>query len=344
MSASLASAVIPTEVSGLALTVALCTHNPRRDYLDQTIAGLQSQTLNTASWEFLLVDNASTQGSVKANDWSWHPSGSLLLEPKLGLTHARLRAMSTAKAELMVFVDDDNLLTPDYLEQVLEIAHAWPLLGVFGGAIEPEFDIPPPDWTRPYWQFLAIREVDQARWSNQVTTPDMVPYGAGFCLRRSIWETYLSKVVNDPVRLALGRTGSSLASAEDVDIWYEALSLGMGAGLFPQLRLKHLIPPGRLQPDYLLRLVESNQYCLRLLAHVRRLIPESETKGRPTWRRWLNCLRQEFQLLHQPPFERSFRRAWGRGLDRADRDAMRLLGDVSPKVKSQAHIQADSAL
>jgi glycosyltransferase involved in cell wall biosynthesis len=313
------------------ISVALCTHNPRRDYLEQTLAGLRQQTLTTGCWEFLLVDNASAAGCLTEGDWAWHPAGRLLAEPTLGLTHARLRAMGAAKAELLLFVDDDNALAPDYLEQALAIARGWPMLGIWGGDIQPDFDEDPPAWTRPYWQFLALRDVSQPRWTNQASTPDMVPYGAGFCLRRSVWEAYQKKVVHDPVRLALGRTGTSLASAEDVDLWHECLELGLGVGLFPQLRLRHLIPPGRLDGDYLLRLVESNQYCLRLLSHVRSrcLLP---TDGGHGWRGWLKRLREEVRLAGLPEFEKQFRRAWRRGVARADQDAQGLLRATPPEV------------
>ena len=48
---------------------------------------------------------------------SWHPNGRHVREDELGLTPARLRGVAEAVAELLVFVDDDNILDPDYLEQ-----------------------------------------------------------------------------------------------------------------------------------------------------------------------------------------------------------------------------------
>jgi glycosyltransferase involved in cell wall biosynthesis len=43
------------------VSVILCTHNPRPDYLDRVLASLRGQTLPAEQWEFLLVDNASRQ-------------------------------------------------------------------------------------------------------------------------------------------------------------------------------------------------------------------------------------------------------------------------------------------
>lgn len=310
----------------LKLSVALCTHNPRRDYLDRTLAGLQQQSLGKEHWEFLLVDNASEVGNVCETDARWHSQGRILKEAVPGLTHARLCAMAAARADILLFVDDDNVLDPDYLLNAVQIGEQWPQLGVWGGAIKPEFDETPAEWTVPYWKYLAIREVKCARWSNQDDTPDMVPYGAGLCMRRAVMEKYSMSVRSDPIRLALGRTGTSLASAEDVDIYCEALNMGFGAGLFPELRLLHLIPPRRMQPDYLLRLVESNQYCLSLLGYVRN---PGAIHGRGSWlariKKGILRFAQELRLLGKPAFERQFRLAWGRGMERAHRDAIKLV-------------------
>jgi hypothetical protein len=43
------------------LSVILCTHNPRPDYLSRVLASLRGQTLPAEQWEFLLIDNASRQ-------------------------------------------------------------------------------------------------------------------------------------------------------------------------------------------------------------------------------------------------------------------------------------------
>jgi glycosyltransferase involved in cell wall biosynthesis len=41
------------------LSVIICTHNPRKDYLERVLKALQEQTLPSESWELLLIDNAS---------------------------------------------------------------------------------------------------------------------------------------------------------------------------------------------------------------------------------------------------------------------------------------------
>lgn len=39
------------------ISVIICTHNPRSDYFEKVLNALKAQTLSTAQWELLLVDN-----------------------------------------------------------------------------------------------------------------------------------------------------------------------------------------------------------------------------------------------------------------------------------------------
>ena len=92
-----------------------------------------------------LVDNASKQPLAETWDISWHSRGKHVREDELGLTAARLRGIHESNGELLVFVDDDNLLAPDFLDQATAISAQCSVLGVFGvGLFEPEFEIHPP--------------------------------------------------------------------------------------------------------------------------------------------------------------------------------------------------------
>src|SRR5215472_13106955 len=99
------------------VSVVICTHNPREDYLKRVLEALQVQTLPIEQWELLLVDNASKESLDGKWDLTWHPKARCIRENQLGLTPARLRGIREAHADVLVFVDDDNLLASDYLEQ-----------------------------------------------------------------------------------------------------------------------------------------------------------------------------------------------------------------------------------
>ncbi|MFW5883473.1 MAG: glycosyltransferase, partial [Verrucomicrobiota bacterium] len=235
------------------ITVIICAHNSRETYLRRTLEGLQAQTLSTQDWELVLVDNASSPPLSERFSVDWHPQGWLVLEPEAGLTKARLRGIAEAKGELLIFVDDDNVLAEDYLEtaQRLMATHRW--LGAIGGALYPEYEVPPPE---PFFneQLLAIRRPKESRWSNVLSDWESQPWGAGLVIRKVVCEAYQETVGRDPRRHLFGRKGNSLSSAEDIDMVYHCHPLGMGFGVFTELSLTHLIPKERLEADYLNRL------------------------------------------------------------------------------------------
>src|SRR6476646_7750846 len=111
------------------LSVIICTHNPRSDYFARCLEGLRTQSLPRNAWELILVDNRSDEPLANGVDVSWHPAARIVREETLGLTPARLRGIREAAGDLLVFVDDDNILDPNYLDQAVRIAEERSFLG-----------------------------------------------------------------------------------------------------------------------------------------------------------------------------------------------------------------------
>jgi glycosyltransferase involved in cell wall biosynthesis len=249
-------------------SVIICTHNPRSNYLHRVLEALRAQTLSTDRWELFLVDNASPQALSFESELLWHPNARCIREDELGLTAARLRGISEAKGNILVFVDDDNVLAPNYLEETLNIARDWPLLAVWGGTIKGEFEAQPEPWMEPWLAYLGLREVSKPLWSNNADDWHAQPCGAGMCVRAVVAKSYAKQVAAEPMRRRLGRVGGVLLSCEDADIIQTSCDLGYGFGSFPRLALTHLIPKSRVRADYLVRLMEgitASQVVLRYL-------------------------------------------------------------------------------
>jgi glycosyltransferase involved in cell wall biosynthesis len=293
----------------LNLSVIICTHNPRRDYLERVLQALKSQTLSKKIWELLVIDNASNQLLSSDIDLSWHPQARHFREEQLGLTPARLRGIQEATAEILVFVDDDNVLDSDYLEVALRISKDWSTMGAWGGQTIPEFEERPPDWTKPYWGYLAIREFERDSWSNLLHQYQTIPCGAGLCVRRTVAEKYTHLVRNDPRRLNMGRKGELLLSCEDSDLAFTACDMGLGTGQFTSLKLTHLIPTSRLEEEYLMRLCEGLSYSYTILASLWGNIPLSKS--------WIRKLFEHYKAWKMNPRERRIYKAQIRGYDRA---------------------------
>jgi Glycosyl transferase family 2 len=241
------------------LSVAVCTHNPRADYLVRVLDALKCQTMPKTEWDLLLVDNASTDAVATGIDLGWHPRGRHVREERLGLTEARFRAIAETDGELIVFVDDDNVLAGNYLEEARRVSARFQNLGVFGsGAIDPEFEVPPPSEILKYLPLLAVRHVAAPRWSNHLDDYPAIPCGAGLVVMRSIAERYQQYTERLGIGSVLGRKGKLLYSGDDDLFSSLAVSQGLGFGMFPQLRVTHLIGRDRLTRPHVLKLVHDH--------------------------------------------------------------------------------------
>ncbi|HEY4415410.1 MAG TPA: glycosyltransferase family A protein [Verrucomicrobiae bacterium] len=295
------------------ISVILCTHNPREEFLRRTLASLQNQTLVRDEWELLLIDNASTIPLSTRCDLSWHPRARHLLESKLGKLNAWLLGMAEARAEILLFVDDDNVLALDYLEQALVVGAQWPFVGAWGGSLVPEYEKPLPDWVRHDVWRLTVVEVKEDIWSNLREGYTTIPVGAGLCVRRPVAQKYLERCRLNPLSAKLDRAGKGLGGYGDIDLAHCAIDLGLGTGKSTRLSLTHLIPAGRLTLDYFVRHAEGDAISM-LLFRASRGLPISQPKPLSG----LGKVRYFFyRLLHHVPREQyEIAKAHQRGLQK----------------------------
>ncbi len=239
------------------VSVVICTHDPRPEYLARVLDALRRQTLPLAEWELVIVDNASDPPLAGRLDLAWHPEARLLTERQLGTTVARLHGLRAARGELIVCVDDDNVLGPEYLERALGLAREWPRLGAMGaGKVALEFESAPVAAMQPHLSWLGARDDDVARWSNCARDMASVPAGLGLCVRRDVALEFAAECDSNALARALGRRGRDSLLGEDVLLAVAAHARGVGWGRFPELGLTHLIPAWRLEPRNVMRLIE----------------------------------------------------------------------------------------
>jgi glycosyltransferase involved in cell wall biosynthesis len=311
------------------LNVTICTHNPRKDHLERTLASLAAQDLDRAKWALVIVDNASSNGVCGTLDLAWHPNARVVREDRIGLTMARLRGISESVQELIVFVDDDNVLAPDYLSKLLELVDRYPLLGVIGaGRIEPEFEETPDAALEPYLPMLALRSVEGTHWSND-PGDQLIPWGAGMLVRRAVALRYKELILSDPLKQGLDRSGKALNSCGDDEFSWVACEMGLGKGIFSELVVTHLIGKSRVQREYLLRLAEGHAFSRALLHHlhgrkVRIPLPEASMhrvvqralRLRVSEMRWEMRRWWSEASFEGTPTERAFHLAYREGLER----------------------------
>ena len=298
-------------MKSLRISVAISTHNPRRDYFDRCVAGLQQQDLPRGEWELVVVDNKSTPPVSSFLDLAWHPNAKVVVEDRLGLAFARCRGFEEGKADLIVNLDDDSVLAPDYLRHARRLADTHPHVGVFGSQHKAEFEVPPTH--PPGYYYAAERLVAESVWSNLRENPETTPWGSGSVVRRRVAERYLKRVQEEPRLLELGRRGAALFSCEDIDIANSACDLGLGKGVFKELMFTHLISAPRMTDEFKVRNFYWNQYS----AVIHNFL---QYDGRlPTRRSWQNLLQLYLRSFFRDRITRQM--MWSEV--RAERDAMR---------------------
>jgi len=331
-------------------SVIICAHNPRSDYFTRVLDGLRNQTLPLDKWELLIVDNASQLPLASSWDISWHPTARHIFESELGLSWARHRGIREVSADLIIFVDDDNVLDETYLAEAIKVKEQWPSLGVWGsGSIRGEFEVEPPDRLRSW---LPLREVTAPRWSNRAaeqhvarqSSADEIPWGAGLCVRKEVAIAYSQFCDQSSIQIT-GRQGDFLVGGEDKEISFVCCSHGLGIGIFPELKLIHLIPHHRATEDYVVRFVEGTCLSDFLLDYKwRHIIPQSPF-GIKTMLSILKTI-----LLYRG-IDRKLRFAWVRGLAKARRiidmdlrNNNSQIYDMAARVISKAPVGADSEI
>ncbi len=242
------------------LSVIIPTHSPNASRFAETLRGLREQSLTIDCWELLVIDNATPDPQhVSSFDFSWHPSTNIIREERLGLTWARIAGIQASRGDYLVFVDDDNVLDPNYLKNTIEIFQQNSQLGAIGGKSLPEFEVEPEPWVTQFFKCLALRDLgEKVLISSQAGAsqsskqyPEFAPIGAGMALRRQAVETYVNRIIGNSTRVVLDRTGKNLSSGGDNDIVLTILNAGWEIGYFPQLQLTHLMPASRLTKEYL---------------------------------------------------------------------------------------------
>jgi len=233
------------------ISVAICTHNPVAATLARCLKALRAQTDIPSGTELLVVDNASQPPITLPPEFTSIPgiaSVRLVREEQLGLTYARQRALQEAQGEVVVFVDDDNFLRPDYLVVTVQFFSEHPQAGAAGGRSHGLYETPPPVWLETAADYLAIS--DHGDQPFKLSEPGWwAPAGAGMAVRRDL----ALQAFAQPMLLS-DRRGKALSSGGDTEICYRICRQGYELWYVPELVLEHFMPAARLEPAYLLKL------------------------------------------------------------------------------------------
>ena len=227
------------------ITAVVCTFNGERRVPCVLQALAAQSTLDQGLLEVVVVDNASTDDTARAAAASWQgPQDRLVVvrEPKRGLSHARTRGFSEARAGIVGFIDDDNIPAPDWAQCALEVMKAHPRVGACGGLNEAELTTEAPPWFSRFSALYAVGSQGPAE-GGDVTDSREFLWGAGLCVRRAAWEGLRTAGFSP---MLLDRASDSASSGGDTELCLALRLAGWRLWYEPRLRLKHRIAEARL--------------------------------------------------------------------------------------------------
>lgn len=248
------------------LSLVIPTHN-RAEQLLVALRSVVRQSADPASWECVVVNNASTDDTEErfAAFAAEHAGINLrmVFEPEPGVSHARNRGLSEARADLLAWIDDDERIGEHFIAAYLDFFDAYSGASVAGGRIVAEYPAGRPRWMSKYAEMPVANPMD----FGPAVRPfplGRVPGGGNMAFRRSLAMRY------GGFDVSLGRVGRELIGGEENDFFERLLRGGETIWYVPGAVMWHIIPPEKLTADYFRRLCFNVGRSQRLRAVIHR--------------------------------------------------------------------------
>lgn len=258
----------------LRITVAIATYNRSR-FLPGLFDSLLAQTLGKEQFEVLFIDNNSTDDSATLchHFINLHPEYSFryMVEKNQGLSYGRNRGIREAKAPYITFADDDAIMAPDFLKEVVKYLDSNPSVGEVGGPIYLNYLATQPRWSSSYLSSLFGYFCPSKRSFDVNRKNRFYPRGSNMTFRTEL----LRRIGGFNVRL--GRIKGSMIGGEEKEIAYRLLDMGVRITYQPHLVVHHLVPQERTTVDFIrrqaigigrserIRSQESKEYVKRMM-------------------------------------------------------------------------------
>ncbi len=207
-------------MSGLGASVVIATRD-RPGALAETLAGVRNQDVGAGGCEIVVVDDGSAPPLAAPQGAAHGPSVRLVRTPGAGRSAARNAGARAAAGRLLVFLDDDMSVGPDFVAAHLGAQRDWP--GVLAvGAIR----LPEQALATPFGRFRQRLE------------DSGVPTDRGLVAARNACAAGNMSLPRDSF-LALGGFDVGLASGEDQDLALRHTAQGGAIAFLPEARAVH---------------------------------------------------------------------------------------------------------
>ncbi len=219
----------------------------RSESLKDTLQGLGRQK-TSLHYEIIVVDNNSTDGTkevVREFQGNFKAPLYYLFESRQGISYARNAGMRKARGELIAFLDDDTLPSPEWLTSFWRCFQEEEA-DLVAGKVELLWFSERPEWlSEILMKPLVTLDYGEKRF--QIHAKEKRILGANFAFRRSLADRV------GFFREDLGRRGNSLIGGEDSE-WFGRLIQEKAKVFYePQAQVFHKVLGEKITEEYILR-------------------------------------------------------------------------------------------
>jgi L-malate glycosyltransferase len=240
--------------------------------LPRMLDTLQRLESPTGGWKVIAVDNGSDDNSLQIlKERAVQLPVTALSEPRRGKNIALNAGLAHVEGEIVALTDDDVILPPDWLIAIESVAAQQVGYDIFGGAIYPVWEQPPPDW--------VLRCVPKKMYScTDFPKGPIHPlgvWGPSMAVRSSVFREH---------RFAenIGPNGSALyAKGSETEFAMRAARTGHRCWHFHASPVGHIIRPDQLRPEWLLRRAYNDARGIRRLCRMDNERPHFQVFGYP---------------------------------------------------------------
>jgi glycosyltransferase involved in cell wall biosynthesis len=261
------------------VSVVICTYN-RCNQLKETLASLaQLSVPDDLPWELVVVDNNSsdeTKEVVELFVRTPRLNAKYLLERNAGLSHARNRGVAESQGEVISFLDDDVVVTSDWLTEIWKAFQEHGAMCV-GGRVLLHGDPQMPSWWHQTFD-VAVGKFDRGDKVILYENGDLelIGIGANMSFRRVVFERY------GLFDTEMGRIGNRHTTGEETDLVLRLRRNNELAVYYPGAVVYHCISNDRFSKRYL-RLNAYHFGGWRYLCESEALSKSPKVLGVPLW-------------------------------------------------------------
>ena len=165
----------------------------RPSLLNDALRSLLNQDLSPEKYEVIVVDNKPTgevRSLVEELELQTRRAIRYMEESNPGLHNGRHAGAKAARGEILVFVDDDIVATPGWLNAIDETFQD-PSIALVGGRVLPRWEEKVPDWVDLFrseidggWTISYLSLIDFGNITKEI--PAHFVYGCNFSIRKSV--------------------------------------------------------------------------------------------------------------------------------------------------------------